>query len=216
MGPMAIDPIVAPTGDFNWVLYCYTAHRLLIDQGSHVLYTILIWNRFKISIRCLCVSQILLTTIMLSKIKRTKSFQTRNSHKTLKFKWRINKEINKFKSSGNVGCRYGSGWLYVHIEDGWRGCAEGRGGGRPTGGRGRAHTAPPPARRNGRDSSPVRRQKCHNNGPWIVFAAPLQILEPYTWRHVGRLPFIEKFVSFVEKSICLGVWNPVCAISNTW
>lgn len=33
------------------------------------------------------------------------------------------------------------------------------------GGGGRAHTAPPPARRNGRDSNPVRRQKCHNNGP---------------------------------------------------
>lgn len=137
------------------------------------------------------------------------------SHKTLKFKCRINKEINKFKSSGNVGCRYGSGSLYVHIEDGWCGYAAGRGARRHTGGRGRAHTAPPPSRHNGRDSSPVRRQKCHNNGPWIVFAAPLQILELYTWRHVGHLPFIEKFVSFVKKKyMSRGMESGLCHLKH--
>lgn len=68
-------------------------------------------------------------------------------------------------------CRYGSGSLYVHIEDGWRvrGCAAGAGGGArhayPHHGSVMAETT----------RCPVRRQKCHNNGPWIVFAAPLQI-----------------------------------------
>lgn len=102
------------------------------------------------------------------------------------------------------------GFMCISKMDG-AGCAEGRGAGRRTGGRGRAHTAPPPARRNGRDSSPVRRQKCHNNGLWIVFAAPLQILEPCTWRHVGHLPFIEKFVSFVgKKYMSRGMESGLC------
>lgn len=57
-------------------------------------------------------------------------------------------------------CRYGSGSLYVHIEDGWRECAAQRGG---TAGGG-THTAPT-AVMAATTRSPVRRQKCHNNGP---------------------------------------------------
>lgn len=94
-----------------------------------------------------------------------------NFTQTLKFESRINKEINKFKSSGNVGlplrvrfalCAYRR-WM-ARVCGSARRC---RGGG--------THTAPTVAVMAATTRSPVRRQKCHNNGPWIVFAAPLQI-----------------------------------------
>lgn len=107
----------------------------------------------------------------------------------------INKEINKFKSSGNVG---------LPLRGRFALCAYRRWMAQRSQGGGTAYLPPPHSHDNGRDySNPVRRQKCHNNGPRIVFAAPLQILGP-SYVTTRRSPFsyweIGQFYSCTEKA----------------
>lgn len=121
-------------------------------------------------------------------------------------------------SSGNVGlplrsrlalCAYRRWMVYGAAR-------KARGG--PRGGSRMPLPAPPC--HNGRDhSGPVRRQKCHNNGSWIVFAAPAPntpAISPYVTTRRSSLSYweIRQFYSLFEKTMSQKLRSPVVSFQT--
>lgn len=85
---------------------------------------------------------------------------------------------------------------------------------------GEARMPPPTTRHNGRDYfGPVRRQKCHNNGSWIVFAAPAPNTppnSPYVTTRRSSLSYweIRQFYSLAEKKTSRKLRNPVVSFQT--
>lgn len=127
---------------------------------------------------------------------------------TQKIRWRINKEINKFKRTGNVGLPLRVRFALCAYRR-WMAREQAARGGRS------------PSRRRAvmaATTRPVRRQKCHYNGPWIVFTLPLQIpTEPSLRDNSPDIPLLLRNSSVLFLSNKKGNpegWNPVVSFQT--